>query len=84
MFLTAVYDPSDGPPVDFVEILNPSFPYDYSFTVDSGTYWVGSYVDVGADDPTGAGPEDPDDQIGPLLLPPGGADGGDLTLTLGS
>jgi len=81
VFATAEYDPADGPPVAFAEVLNPSFPYDYSMTsLPSGTYWVGSYLDVGGDDPSSAGEEDPEDQAGPVLLAPGSAETADLEL----
>jgi hypothetical protein len=83
VFDTADYDPGDGPPIAVLEITVPTMPEAFSFAgIGSGTYWVGAYLDIGGDDPTGAGPEDPDGQVGPLLLPPGGtASGVDITLT---
>jgi len=82
VFSTEVYDPSDGPPVAFLEITGPTLPEAYTISgVPSGTYWVGSYLDIGGDDPLSAGPEDPDGQIGPVLLAPGAtADGLDITV----
>ena len=74
LFETEDYSPADGPPAGFADVLNPAFPYNYSFEVSSGTYWVGAYVDVGGDDPSTAGPEDPESQSGPVLLAPGGAE----------
>jgi len=80
LFNSADYTPADGPPAGFAEVLNPAFPYTYSFTVSSGTYWVGAYLDVGGDDPSSAGPEDPENQVGPVLLAPGGAEAADVAI----
>jgi hypothetical protein len=82
LFDTETYSPADGPPVDFLDLLNPAFPVTYLFDeVESGTYWVGTYLDLGANNPNQAGPEDPESQIGPVLLAPGGEETGrDLTL----
>jgi hypothetical protein len=85
VFASDSYDPSDGPPVATLEVLNPALPYDYTVTdLQSGTYWVGAYLDIGGDNPNGAGPEDPDAQTDdPVLLAPGGDETGlDLFLTL--
>ena len=83
VFDTPVYDPADGMPVDFVVVPNPAFPYEFEFPeIEAGTYWIGAYLDVGGDDPSGAGPEDPTANVGPLLLPPGGdIDGVEVVLT---
>ena len=71
---TPVYDPADGLPVDFVVVPNPTFPNDFEFLdITPGTYWIGSYLDLGGDDPSGAGPEDPTANVGPFLLSPGGS-----------
>ena len=76
VFDTDNYEPSDGPPAAFEDVLNPAFPYAYDISgLTSGTYWIGAYLDVGGDDPTEAGAEDPEDQIGPVLLAPGTAEG---------
>jgi hypothetical protein len=72
VFDTEIYEPSDGPPVAQAEVLNPSFPHTYAFTVESGTFWIGAFLDLGGDDPSSAGPEDPENQVGPILLAPGG------------
>jgi hypothetical protein len=74
VFDTPVWDPSQGPPLQVVVEQNPTFPYDFSFDeIEAGTYWVGTYLDVGGDSPEGAGPGDPGYNGGPYLLPPGGA-----------
>ena len=62
-------------PLSGLEQANPQFPFEYSFEdVPTGTYWISAQLDIGGDNPTfPAGPEDPLGNIGPLLLPPGGA-----------
>ncbi len=81
VFATETYDPASGPPVGFLEILNPGYPQAYSFPdLPSGTYWVGGYHDIGSDDPFSAGPGDPEAQVGPVLLSPGGSLTVDITL----
>ena len=73
VFDTPTYDPSSGaPPASMVDP-NPVFPYAFDFTdIAPGTYWIGAYLDIGGDDPTAAGPEDPEVQVGPFLLAPDG------------
>ena len=66
------YDASEGPPAGFLVVPNPTFPYEFDFAdIAPGTYWIGSYLDIGGDDPDGAGEEDPGKQVGPFLLAPG-------------
>ncbi len=73
VFDSPVYDPASGPPPHFVVEEEPFFPYPWDVEdVDAGTWWVGSYLDIGGDDPNSPGPEDPGVQVGPVLLPPGG------------
>ena len=72
LFDTATYDPASGPPLQSVVVPAGGFPFAYDFTdLEPDTYWVGAYLDLGGDDPTDAGPEDPEAQVGPLLLAPG-------------
>ncbi len=74
VFNTPTYDPATGPPVAWLVEPNPTFPYDFDFDeIPPGTYWIGSYLDVGGDDPDGAGPEDPGINLGPFLLAPDGS-----------
>ena len=79
VFDTPTFDASSSDPVDLLDFSDPEFPVDYSFSILSGTYWIGSYLDVGGDNPTGAGPGDPTGNFGPFLVAPGedvgGADG---------
>ena len=68
------YAPSSGSPVAFLTVTGPTFPESFSFAgLPSATYWVGAYLDLGGDDEFGPGAEDPDHQIGPVLLAPGGS-----------
>ena len=73
VFDTPTYDPASGPPVASLLEPTPTFPYAFDFTdIPPGTYWIGSYLDIGGDDATAAGPEDPEIQVGPYLLSPDG------------
>ena len=71
VFDTPTYDPASGPPVASLVEANPVFPFAFDFAdIAPGTYWIGSYLDIGGDDPTAAGAEDPEIQVGPYLLAP--------------
>jgi hypothetical protein len=72
VFDTPTNDGGGPPSVLPIAEANVTFPYEFSFSgVAPGTYWVGTYLDVGADSPDGAGDEDPSRQIGPVLVAPG-------------
>lgn len=49
-----------GPPFEFFAQTDPTFPLDYEITgVPAGTYYFGIVYDIGANNPTIPGPEDP-------------------------
>ncbi|MBX3246000.1 MAG: hypothetical protein KF901_02320 [Myxococcales bacterium] len=49
-----------GPPYEFFAQTNPTFPLDYEITgLPPGTYYLGIVYDIGANNPTIPGPEDP-------------------------
>jgi hypothetical protein len=74
VFTAPVWDPSQGPPVVSIVESGVTFPYTFSFDgLVPGTYWAGAYLDIGGNNPDGAGPEDPGGQEGPILLAPGGS-----------
>ena len=52
--------PPAGPPVDFFAATDPSFPIAYEITgLPAGTYYLGIVYDLGANNPTIPGAEDP-------------------------
>lgn len=61
-----------GPPVDFVPVDAPGFPFPYEIGgIRPGSYFVGAVLDVGRDDPTIPGEEDLEAYTGRLELAPG-------------